>query len=811
MNPRLLLPLLAFAGGIGLSAWPLQAQVLSLLAPGVLLPAFLHRRRTALQLLLLCLLSAGLGLTWALLRAPRPERSDVVHLASLATCKRCELIGRVQSVQVGERGVKLRLKAESLKKQGQTELHRVSGLVQVNLPLDSSAHPSAQPSVLPSRPASGAQVKLLGHLSQPLPALNFGAFSYRDYLARQGVFTQFQVRQWTLLQAPSDWSPGRGIERLRSRVFSAFAQALPTETAALLGSLVLGEQEAPVSEGIQTLFQQAGLQHVLAVSGFQVQLLLLAWLGLARLLRLPRWAAATLGALLTLLYVALTGFSASVLRAGMVACLGLVAWACFRRIHALQALLVGGWLLLLWRPGLLFEAGFQFSFLATAGLIWGATWLAEQLDFLPLPLATCLGALLAAQLWVLPVQLYHFGAVSLLVIPANLWATLFVSLLTWMTLAGMFLALCSGSLWAWGAPLLRGVCDVFVAGVAWLAALPIPALEGLFLSGMQVALALLVLVSLPLWNQWHLLSQGLLRSKGALLAGVLLALPLLSGASVLRQRMACPLRVTYLYVGQGDAILVEAPGHTLLIDAGPRQQQGEQIWDAGTQHILPYLRRRGIGKIDTAIISHAHLDHYGGFSGLLAEIPIRTFFVPAQSPVAGSYLELLRRIQLKGSVLKSPRQGERLALGPDLNLTFWQGLAEAGHSHLGDEGPEQNINNQSLVLGLQHRQLRFLFAGDIEAEAEQALASQLGTRLKADIFKIPHHGSDTSSGAAFLQAVMPREAIVSAGVGNRFKHPYPEVLDRYKQLGSRVWRTDQQGAICVCSQGERYTVSAVQK
>jgi len=128
---------------------------------------------------------------------------------------------------------------------------------------------------------------------------------------------------------------------------------------------------------------------------------------------------------------------------------------------------------------------------------------------------------------------------------------------------------------------------------------------------------------------------------------------------------------------------------------------------------------------------------------------------------------------------------------------------------LGEELVDDNINNQSLVLGLQHRQLRFLFAGDIEAEAEQALLAQVGGQLKADIFKIPHHGSDTSSGEAFLQAVMPREAIVSAGVANRFKHPYTDILDRYKQLGSRVWRTDQQGAICVCSQGKSYQISAV--
>lgn len=809
MNPRLLLPLLAFAGGIGLSAWPLQAQLLALLAPGVLLPAVFRQRRTALRGLLLCLCAAGLGLSWALLRAPTPERRDLVHWAA---CKRCELIGRVQSVQVGERGLKLRLRAETLKKQG--EIHPVVGTVQVHLPTAPNSS-QAGASALPQRPPTGAKVKLLGNLSQPLPALNFGAFSYRDYLARQGVFSQFQARQLTLLQGPAAWAPSRWIEQFRSGVFGAFAQALPKETAALLGSLVLGEQEAPVSAHIQSLFQKAGLQHVLAVSGFQVQLLLLAWLGLARLARLPRWAAALSGAVLTLLYVALTGFSASVLRAGVVACLGLVAWACFRRIHALQALLVGGALLLLWRPSLLFEAGFQFSFLATAGLIWGATWLAEQLDFLPLPLATCLGALLAAQLWVLPVQLYHFGAVSLLVIPANLWATLFVSLLTWMTLAGMVLAFCAQGLWGWLAPLLGGVCELFVAGVAWLAALPIPALEGLFLSGMQVTLAVLVLLALPVQakllahpcvHPW--LAHGPWQGKRLLLL-VLLILPLLSGAGHLQARLSCPLRVTYLYVGQGDAILIEAPGQTLLIDAGPRQVQGDQVWDAGTQHILPYLRRRGIRQIDQAILSHAHLDHFGGFSGLLAEIPIQSFWVPAQSPVSGSYLELLRRIQLKGSQLKSPRQGERLALGPDLNLTFWQGLAEAGHRHLGEDPVEDNINNQSLVVKLKHQQLTFLFAGDIEAEAEHTLLAQVGSQLKADIFKIPHHGSDTSSGEAFLQAVQPREAIVSAGVGNRFKHPYSDVLARYKQIGSRVWRTDQQGAVCVCSQGKRYTVSSV--
>jgi competence protein ComEC len=784
MNLRLLLPVLAFAWGIGLSVWPLQAQVLALLAPGVLLPALLRNRRQELKLLLICLVTASLGLAWAILRQPHPGERDIsLHIA----CKRCQVLGEVQSIQVSDKRLQLRLKVSQLITQGKSQ--SVTGLLQVSLAQQHTA----------KRPATGDRVRLSGALKQPLPALNFGAFSYRDYLARQGVFAQFQAQDLQFLTAPHPWYPPFLLERFRRHIFTGFAQALSPEHAALLGSLVLGEQEAAVTAEIKNLFQQAGLQHVLAVSGFQVQLLLLACLGLARLVRLPRVMAAICGTCITLLYVALTGFSASVMRAGIVACLGLLAWACFRRIHALQALVVGGGLLLFLRPGLLFEVGFQFSFLATAGLIWGATWLAEKLDFLPLPLATCLGALLAAQLWVLPVQLYHFGAVSLLVIPANLWATLFVSLLTWMTLAGMILALFLGGIWAFFAPFLGFVTAVFIGGVAWLAALPIPALTGIFPSGMQVTFALLILIALP-----HLHLQVFAKKRWRPFFVIVLAIPLLGWSSLLQARQSCPVRVTYLYVGQGDAILIEAAGQTLLIDAGPRQEQGEQVWDAGTRFILPYLQRRGIKRIDNVILSHAHLDHFGGLSGILAEIPVKNIWVPAESPSSSAYLDLLSRIQIYGANLLSPRSGQQLFLSPELKLTFWQGLAESGP----DES--HGVNNQSLVVQLKHQDLTFLFAGDVEAEAEQALLEQLAGRLKADIFKIPHHGSDTSSSEAFLAAIKPREAIVSVGINNRFHHPVPEVLARYQSLGTRVWRTDQQGAVCVCSQGKAYQISSVQ-
>ncbi|PIQ24348.1 DNA internalization-related competence protein ComEC/Rec2 [bacterium (Candidatus Blackallbacteria) CG17_big_fil_post_rev_8_21_14_2_50_48_46] len=784
MNPSVIFPLLAFALGIGISAWPMQAQVGSLMILGLLLALWGKYQRFWLKLSLLCLFCSLLGFSWAVFRTPHPSAQDPVLYAP---AKQISLSGRVLSARSSEGKLSLRLKAHQLKLKGQTL--KVSGQVQVQQALQAHGAQAPEP------PAPGSEIQVTGSLDRPLPALNFGDFSYRDYLARQGVFSLFRARELKILKQPSPVSPPFLLHRLRQKLYTGFARSLPSEHAALLGSLILGEEAASVPEALKERFRKAGLQHVLAVSGFQVQLLLLAWLGISRLLRLSRRMSAPLGAVWIFLYMALTGFTPSVLRAGLVGCLGLIAWSCFRRIHALQALILGAGLLLVWRPQMLFEVGFQFSVLATLGLIWGAQWAEAKLDFLPLPLAQTLGALLTAQAWVLPVQLYHFGEVSPLIIPANLWASLFVSLLTWMSLAGMGLGLCLPTLWSWLAPLISFSTGLFLNGVVFLAALPLPSLSGLYPSGFQVLLCLSCLLILP-WLHKKQCPPILLVS--------LLLLPLLSGANLLKEQQGCPLRVTYLYVGQGDGILIEYKGQTVLIDAGPRQEKEGKVWDAGLRHILPYLKRRGIARINHALISHAHQDHAGGFSGLLDSLPIEQFWAPAESPASDSYLALLRKIQSHHLPLHFPKQGEKLVLAPDLELIFWQGQTEAGEDH--SHGP----NNQSLVVQMRHQNLRFLFAGDIEKEAENALLAS-GLNLKSDIYKIPHHGSDTSSQSKFIAAVAPREGIVSVGVGNQFGHPVKAILERYAQQGSRVWRTDQQGAVCVCSQGKSYQIGSVQK
>ncbi|MEZ0372437.1 MAG: ComEC/Rec2 family competence protein, partial [Candidatus Sericytochromatia bacterium] len=280
-----------------------------------------------------------------------------------------------------------------------------------------------------------------------------------------------------------------------------------------------------------------------------------------------------------------------------------------------------------------------------------------------------------------------------------------------------------------------------------------------------------------------------------LLACVLTA-PLLSGALWLGERHHCPVSVTFLAVGQGDAALIETPSMVILVDAGPRWETDAGWEDAGKRDILPYLQRRGIRRIDLAITSHPHLDHYGGYYSLVEKLKIGRFITVRGAGDSPAYLALLTALQKKGVAFEYVQNGSLLPLAQGLKLIFWQPLAD----------PQASLNDQSLVVQLVHQDVRFLLSGDLEAAGEAALLAMPGFEPHHSILKVPHHGSSTSSTDDFLAQVAPAEAIVSVGERNKYHHPTPEVMERYAGLGIRTWRTDQNGAVCVCSRGKGYEI-----
>ena len=181
---------------------------------------------------------------------------------------------------------------------------------------------------------------------------------------------------------------------------------------------------------------------------------------------------------------------------------------------------------------------------------------------------------------------------------------------------------------------------------------------------------------------------------------------------------------------------------------------------------------------------------------LLDKLPIRRFVTVPGPGDSEAYLGLLKSIQAKNIPFEIAANGSIEQLAPDLKLIYWQPLDQDAAS----------LNDQSLVLQLIHRDLRILLSGDLEAEGEAALLQTPGFEPRHEIIKAPHHGSKTSSTPAFVQAVNPRHALVSVGERNRYRHPSPEVLDRYTQQGIRTWRTDSHGALCLCSRGSEYEI-----
>jgi competence protein ComEC len=250
--------------------------------------------------------------------------------------------------------------------------------------------------------------------------------------------------------------------------------------------------------------------------------------------------------------------------------------------------------------------------------------------------------------------------------------------------------------------------------------------------------------------------------------------------------------------GQGDAFLLSFPnGRTMAVDAGGVSLRGD--FDIGERVLGPALRGRGIGRLDYFLLTHPDPDHLGGGMSLVRDFAPREVWTGI--PVANH--EPSRRLREHGDAARaawrSVRRGDRLWIG---------GVELRVHHPPAPDWERQRVrNDDSVVLELRLGRVSLLLTGDIEREAEHALAPVLTDLLPTVILKSPHHGSATSSGAAFLAAVKPAAVLISCGRGNPYGHPVKSVLERYRAIGAAVFRTDLEGQLEVATDGARVEVS----
>ncbi len=623
----------------------------------------------------------------------------------------------------------------------------------------------------------GERWRMLVRLKAPHGLRNPNGFDYELWLWEQGVQATGYVRS-----GPRDPVPKRlaltwrhpveqARQHVRDAVFKQLDAAAGTpnaKVAGLVAALVVGDQRA-IDRVDWDVFRATGVAHLMSISGLHITMF--AWLAAMLLgwgwrrsawlcVQVPAPSAALLGGLaLATAYALFSGWGVpsqrTVLMLAIVTLLRLSGrrwpWPFVWLLACAVVVTVDPWALL--------QAGFWLSFVAVGVLFAtdaGAGVARDSAKTSGLQVRSRLHAMVREQ-WVVtvalaPLALLFFGQMSVVGLLANLLAIPWITLVvTPLAMLGVVLPpLWHGAAWA-----LAGFMVVLQWMAQWSFATFSIASPALWVGVFGILGGILLVAHVPWWTR---------------LLGLPLVLPVLLWQAP--RPVAGEFEVLAADIGQGSAVLVRTAGHTLVYDAGPRYSVES---DAGHRVLVPLLRALD-ERVDMLLLSHRDLDHTGGAAAVLAMQP--------QAALVSS-LE-------HGHPLLALRASTRCTAGQRWE---WDGVAfEVLHPQASDYGLQKKTNAMSCVLRVSTPHQSVLLAGDIEAAQEASLVATRAQALRVDVLLVPHHGSKTSSSAAFLDVVQPRFALVQAGYRNRFGHPAPGVMTRYTDRGIAVRESVRCGA-----------------
>ncbi|MBF0255655.1 MAG: DNA internalization-related competence protein ComEC/Rec2 [Gammaproteobacteria bacterium] len=612
---------------------------------------------------------------------------------------------------------------------------------------------------------AGERWQLQVRLKRPHGFANPGGFDYQGWLWQQGIRATGYVRTSELNQPLNQ--PGEGPagiyfwQRWRQDFAERLEQAASAESLPLLAALTIGERSGFSQEQWQ-MFRETGANHLVAISGLHVgmvaglMLLTAGWLW-RRSARLCLWLAAPRAAALAALlaaafYAAMAGFAIPTQRALIMLLVLLLPQLLGRQGRPWQGLGHALILVLLIDPRSVLSPGFILSFAAVAAILWalarrraGESWLIGLLRMQ-----------FAVLLVISPLLILLFNQASLLALPVNLLAVPWFSLvLVPLAFVASLLLL---ALPSWGAELFALISPLYslsLEGLAQIAAIG----PGLVEMAERPSWLILLACLGGLWLLTPLRLPG--RSLGLLLIWPMLAWqrPTLEPGQF---------EMDFLDVGQGLAVVLSTRNHVLLYDTGAAFSAD---FNAGSAVVLPFLKQRGIDRLDRLIISHPARDHAGGLAAILAQMPVEQLIA---QPGAKAY----------------PRPAEPCRAG----LAWeWDGVEfEIVHPR---EPERWRPNDASCVLRVASGKAKLLLTGDLERPGEQALLAEQGPRLAGSLVQVGHHGSRTSSSPAWVETLAAPLALVSSGYRNPFGFPAAEVVERWRNAGAQVLNTAETGAI----------------
>ncbi len=679
----------------------------------------------------------------------------------------------------------------------------------------------------------GDELRVTAQLRFPRSDVNPDEFDYRDWLLRQGIAATMYAEPGSDDSAPLRVIGHRRfilatpVEAIREHIGAFIDANLQYPANAELRALIIGDRGA-IGDALRQRFALTGMAHLLVISGLHLGFvataaffLTLCVAGFFPVVMARGYAnkvAAAAAALAVCAYAAIAGHHVSTIRALVMVLSYALAIMIDRSRELISSLALAALIICLTLPASTADIGFQLSFASVLVILLGmrrfaAWWRWRYMNPLAPPaersrfnvIGEVIVGYLAVSFWAMlgtaPLTAFHFNQFSLVgvianavVVPIMGFGAVICGLLA-AALSFVALPLARGPLWLAGE--LAGA-GTSLAG--WFAGWPLAWARVFTPTVVELAIVyglLLLWLTAPLKGEAlrrqlrdkappSITSSHRPRSAGwqGVSAAILVAAVLVDAGWWTWQRYFNPaLRITFLAVGEGDAAVVRFPGsRVMLVDGGGAFGS---TFDPGERIVAPFLWSQKIMHVDYLTVSHPDRDHFGGLIFLAQNFSPSEFWTSGTASVDESYAALLAAVTKASARQRVCNSATLPAMIGGVTLRCVGPLATMA---------ELKENNSSMVIRMSYGPATVLFAGDLEAKGERELIAS-GVDLRATILKVPHHGSHTSSSPPFLAAVAPEVAVISLGYHNRFNFPAPEVIERYRDAGVTVLRTDDDGAI----------------
>ena len=650
----------------------------------------------------------------------------------------------------------------------------------------------------------GDKIKFTGEYVKPTGRRNYHGFDYSLYLKTQKLYGTFEGSSYIVLSTSCCSYVEKIVNNFKEKTKKALRDNLDEDLAELCIGILIGDRNN-LDEKIEEDFKKSNLTHMLAVSGSHFVYIIICIKYLEKVIKWRNFNK-VLTIIIIVLFMNLTGNTASVVRSGIMAIMLIVAKFFHRKSDVWTNMAISAVLALVYNPYTLFDIGFELSYGGVIGIVVFYDKVKDTLGKIIIKMhkeskmlqyiLEGTSVTISANLVIIPIMIYNFNTISFSFIVSNLLAGGLLGIIVILGFLLVFLSLMLGQTLSIFFYILNFLLKALTKIAEVCSKLPF---SYIYVPTPKI-LGILIFYSYLFFiinrDRLRVRIFNTLKVRIAILILIIifnLGYPILSSKRI-------GLEINFIDVGQGDCTLIRANGKSILVDAGGSKD--EKSFDVGKNTVFPYLLDRGIVSLDYVIVSHFDSDHCQGFNFILKNMKVKTAIICNIGQESEEYNHFVRLAKENKTKIRYVQKGSIIKLGKNK-------IIEILYPDKNEKINDNAKNNNAIVFKLTWNKFSMLFTGDIEEKAERKILEMYKNKeekLKSDILKVAHHGSKSSTMQEFLEIVKPSLALIGVGENNNFGHPNDMVLNRLEQSGCKTYRTDMLGEITITSNGKSYNV-----